>query len=144
LSNIRRIADLGARCLSMAHNGHSQLSDSNTGEQDGQWKWNGLSPLGEQAVAELNKWGGMMDISHPSKASMMRTLALTKAPIIASHSAVRALCNHSRNLDDEQLLALKKNGGVVQLVAFNNYVKQAPPDSPERVRALAALRQEFG
>lgn len=75
---------------------------------------------------------------------MMRTLALTKAPIIASHSAVRALCNHSRNLDDEQLLALKKNGGVVQLVAFNNYVKEAPPDSPERARALAALRQEFG
>jgi membrane dipeptidase len=144
LSNIQRFAELGARYLSMAHNGHSQLSDSNTGEQDGQWKWNGLSPLGEQAVAELNKWGVMIDISHPSKAAMMRTLALTKAPIIASHSAVRALCNHSRNLDDEQLLALKKNGGVVQLVAFNNYVKQAPPDSPERGRALAALRQEFG
>jgi membrane dipeptidase len=144
LSNIRQFANRGARYLSLAHNGHSQLSDSNTGEQDGQWKWNGLSPLGEQAIAELNKWGVMIDISHPSKASMMRTLALTKAPIIASHSAVRALCNHSRNLDDEQLLALRKNGGVVQLVAFNNYVKQAPPDSPERVRALAALRQEFG
>jgi len=144
LSNIRQFADLGARYLSLAHNGHSQLSDSNTGEQDGQWKWNGLSPLGEQAVAELNKWGVMIDISHPSKASMMRTLALTKAPIIASHSAVRALCNHSRNLDDEQLLALKKNGGVVQLVAFNNYVKEAAPDSPERARAVAALREEFG
>jgi len=144
LSNIRQFADLGARYLSLAHNGHFQLSDSNTGEQDGQWKWNGLSPLGEQAVAELNKWGVMIDISHPSKASMMRTLALTKAPIIASHSAVRALCNHSRNLDDEQLLALKKNGGVVQLVAFNNYVKEAAPDSPERARAVAALREEFG
>jgi membrane dipeptidase len=144
LSNIRRFADLGARYLSLAHNGHSQLSDSNTGEQEGQWKWNGLSPLGEQAIGELNKWGVMIDISHPSKASMMRTLALTKAPIIASHSAVRALCNHSRNLDDEQLLALKKNGGVVQLVAFNNYVKEAAPDSPERARAVAALREEFG
>jgi len=144
LSTIRQFADLGARYLSLAHNGHSQLSDSNTGEQDGQWKWNGLSPLGEQAVAELNKWGVMIDISHPSKASMMRTLALTKAPIIASHSAVRALCNHSRNLDDEQLLALKKNGGVVQLVAFNDCVKEAAPDSPERARAVAALREEFG
>jgi len=86
----------------------------------------------------------MIDISHPSKESMMQTLALTKAPIIASHSAVRALCNVSRNLDDEQLLALKKNGGVIQMVAFSSYVKQAPPPSPERTQALAALRSELG
>lgn len=57
----------------------------------------------------------------------MQTLALTKAPVIASHSAVRALCNVSRNLDDQQLLALKKNGGVVQMVGFSGYVKQSPP-----------------
>jgi membrane dipeptidase len=144
IANIKKFADLGARYLSLAHNGHSQLSDSNTGERDGVWKWNGLSPLGEQAVAELNRWGVMIDISHPSKASMMRTLQLTKAPIIASHSAVRALCNVSRNLDDEQLLGLKKNGGVVQMVAFNSYVKQASPDTPERVAAIGRLRQEFG
>ena len=74
----------------------------------------------------------------------MQTLALTKAPIIASHSAVRALCDVSRNLDDEQLLALKKNGGVVQMVAFSSYVKQSPPPSPERQQALAAVRTEFG
>jgi membrane dipeptidase len=103
-----------------------------------------LSPLGKQAVAELNRVGIMIDISHPSKASMMQTLALTKAPIIASHSAVRALCDVSRNLDDEQLLALEKNGGVVQMVAFSSYVKQSPPPSPERQQALAALRTEFG
>ena len=84
----------------------------------------------------------MVDVSHPSKGSMMQTLALTKAPIIASHSAVRALCNHSRNLDDEQLLALRQNGGVAQLVAFNGYVK-CQQDSPERQQAMAALRKEF-
>jgi membrane dipeptidase len=144
LGNIRRFAELGARYLSLAHNGHSQFSDSNTGERDGQWKWNGLSPLGEQAIGELNRWGVMIDISHPSKAAMLRMLALSKAPVIASHSGVRALANHSRNLDDEQLQALKRNGGVVQLVAFNSYVKTPPPDDPERVRAVAALRQEFG
>lgn len=143
LANVKRFADLGARYLSLAHNGHSQLSDSNTGERDGQWRWHGLSPLGERAIAELNKWGVMIDISHPSKASMLRTIALSKAPIIASHSGVRALANHSRNLDDEQLLAMKHNGGVVQLVAFNGYVKEVPPDSPARAQALAALRQEF-
>jgi membrane dipeptidase len=144
IANVKRFADLGARYLSLAHNGHSQLSDSNTGERDGQWRWNGLSPLGERVIGELNKWGVMVDISHPSKASMLRTVALSKAPIIASHSGVRALANHSRNLDDEQLDALRRNGGVAQLVAFNGYVKIPAPDSPERTAALGALRQEFG
>src|SRR6187397_2242107 len=144
LTNIKKFYDQGARYMSLAHNGHSQMSDSNTGERDGVWLYHGLSPLGRQAVAELNRVGIMIDISHPSKESMMQTLALTKAPIIASHSAVRALCNHSRNMDDEQLLALKKNGGVVQMVAFSGYVKQSPPPSPERQQALAAVRTEFG
>jgi membrane dipeptidase len=142
LGRIKEFYDRGARYLSLAHNGHSQLSDSNTGEAQG-WKWNGLSPLGKQAIAELNRVGIMIDISHPSKESMMQTLALTKAPIIASHSSVRKLANHSRNLDDEQLLALKKNGGVMQTVAFSSYVKIAA-DSPERAAALAELRKEFG
>ena len=77
----------------------------------------------------MNRLGIMIDVSHPSKESMMQTLQLTKAPIIASHSAVRKLCDNSRNMDDEQLLALKKNGGVIQIVAFNTYVKTPPPDS---------------
>ncbi len=144
LSNVKAFAERGARYLSLAHNGHSQLSDSNTGERDGKYQWNGLSPLGEQVIAELNKWGVMVDISHPSKASMLRTIALSKAPIIASHSAVRAIANVSRNLDDEQLMALKKNGGVAQIVAFNSYVKVAPPDSPERISAMNKLREEYG
>ena len=141
LGRIKEFHDRGARYLSLAHNGHSQLSDSNTGEIQG-WKWNGLSPLGKQAIAELNRVGIRIDISHPSKESMLQTLALTRAPIMASHSSVRKLANHSRNLDDEQLLALKKNGGVMQTVAFNGYVKVAT-DSPERAAALAALRREF-
>src|SRR6185436_924675 len=112
----------------------------NTGEREG-WKWNGLSPLGKQVIEEMNRVGIMIDVSHPSKASMMQAVELSKAPIIASHSAIRALADVSRNMDDEQLLALKKNGGVIQVVAFNSYVKT---DSPERVKALDALRAEFG
>lgn len=144
LTRIKQFADLGGRYLSLAHNGHSQLSDSNTGERDGVWAHNGLSALGRDAIKELNKWGVMIDISHPSKASMMQTLALTKAPIIASHSGVRALCNHSRNLDDEQLRGMAKNGGVVQLVAFNSYVKCNPAKDAERAAAIAALRTQYG
>jgi len=139
LGRVQEFHDRGARYLSLAHNGHSQLSDSNTGETDG-WRWNGLSPLGKQAIVALNRAGIMIDVSHPSKESMMQTLQITKAPIIASHSAVRRLADVSRNLDDEQLLALKKNGGVVQVVAFSLYVQA---DSPERRAALDALRKEF-
>jgi membrane dipeptidase len=148
LTRVKQFADLGGRYLSLAHNGHSQLSDSNTGERDGVWMHNGLSPLGRDAIKELNKWGIMIDISHPSKASMMQTLQLTQAPIMASHSGVRAICNHSRNLDDEQLRGLKANNGVVQLVAFNSYVKCNPAVDTVRTRqrqeAVAALRAEYG
>lgn len=148
LAMLRRFHALGGRYMSLAHNGHSHLSDSNTGERDNVWRWNGLSPLGREVIGEMNRLGMMIDISHPSKASMMQTLELTKAPIIASHSAVRSICNHSRNLDDEQLRALARNGGVVQLVAFNSYVKCDPVRDAERNRvradALAALRAEFG
>jgi membrane dipeptidase len=84
----------------------------------------------------------MVDVSHASKQSMMQTAALSKAPIIASHSAARALCDVSRNMDDAQLMALKQSGGVVQIVAYGDFIKRAKPDSPERSTALAALRQQ--
>jgi membrane dipeptidase len=143
LRNIKAFYDRGGRYLSLAHNGHSQWSDSNNGEASGTWKWNGLSPLGRQAIAEMNRVGMMIDISHPSKLSSMQTFELSKSPVIASHSAARALCNHSRNMDDEQLMALKKNGGVIQVVAFASYVK-CDPQPPERQPAIDALYQEFG
>ncbi len=144
ITNVKRFYDLGGRYMSLAHNGHSQLSDSNTGERDNVWLHNGLSPLGREVIAEMNRVGIMIDISHPSKASMMQTLQLTKAPIIASHSGVRAICNHSRNLDDEQLDGMKANGGVVQLVAFNSYVKCDAAKTAARAAAIDALRREFG
>ncbi|WP_036384782.1 dipeptidase [Muricauda sp. MAR_2010_75] len=122
LSKIEEYQRRGARYMSLAHNGHSQFSDSNTGEKDSIWLHNGLSELGKQAIAEMNRVGIMIDISHPSKEAMLQMVELSKVPIIASHSSARALCDHSRNLDDEQLLLLKENGGVVQTVAFSSYL----------------------
>ena len=124
LSNIKKYHELGARYVSLAHNGHSQFSDSNTGEADDIWLYNGLSDLGKEAVKEMNRVGIMIDISHPSRDAVMQMLTLSKAPIIASHSSARALCDHSRNLDDAQLRALKENGGVVQAVALDGYVNK--------------------
>jgi membrane dipeptidase len=143
VKRVQEFYDRGARYLSLAHNGHSQLADSNTGEATSTWLHNGLSPLGKQVIAELNKVGIMIDLSHPSKAANLQAIALSKAPVIASHSGSRAMWDHSRNLDDEQLLAIRKNGGVVQTVAFAGYVKVNPP-SVERTAALEALRKEFG
>ena len=142
LSRITEFHRRGARYMSLAHNGHSQFADSNTGERDG-WKHNGLSALGKQAIADLNRLGIMIDLSHPSKQANLQAIALSKAPVIASHSGARALANHSRNLDDEELEAIRKNGGVVQAVAFDGYVKIKPPDSPERAAAVAGVRKRM-
>ena len=140
LSRVREFADRGARYMSLAHNGHSQLSDSNTGERDGEWLHGGLSEMGRQVVAEMNRWGIMIDVSHPSKDAIMEMIELTRAPVMASHSSARALNDHSRNLDDEQLLAIAANGGVVQAVAFQSYVDQEK--NAAHREALQALRQE--
>jgi membrane dipeptidase len=144
VKRVKEFHDRGARYLSLAHNGHSQLADSNTGEATGEWLHNGLSDLGKQVIAEMNRVGIMVDLSHPSKQSNLQAIALSKAPVIASHSAARALCDHSRDLDDEQLLAIKKNGGVVQTVAFAAYVKTPPPPTAERQAALTRLEEQFG
>jgi membrane dipeptidase len=129
IANVKKFYDLGGRYMSLAHNGHSQLCDSNTGEADGVWLHNGLSDLGKEVITEMNKWGIMIDVSHPSKESMRQMITLSKAPIIASHSAARALCDHSRNLDDEQLQWMKENGGVVQTVAFKSYLNSEKSDA---------------
>ena len=140
LANFEKYHALGARYVSLSHNGHSQFSDSNTGEADG-FLHDGLSELGKQAVVEMNRLGMMIDVSHPSKEAMRQMIALTKAPIIASHSSARALCDHSRNLDDEQLMWLKENGGVVQTVAFSSYVNTEKHNA--RNQYMSALRKKF-
>ncbi len=141
IKRVKEFYDRGGRYMSLAHNGNSQLADSNTGETQGYLYNNGLSPLGREVIAEMNRLGMMVDLSHPSKGANMEAMRLSKAPVIASHSGVRALADVSRNMDDEQLLALKKNGGVIQVVGFASYVKA---DSKERSAALAKLREEFG
>lgn len=122
ISRVKEFYDRGARYMSLAHNGHSQLSDSNTGEIEDVWLHDGLSDLGKKALVEMNKYGMILDVSHPSKEAMRDMIEWSKAPIIASHSSARALCDHSRNLDDEQLQWIKENNGVVQAVAFASYI----------------------
>src|SRR5262245_60673543 len=141
IKRVQEFYDRGGRYMSLAHNGNSQLADSNTGETQGYLYNNGLSPLGREVIGEMNRLGMMVDLSHPSKGANLEAMRLSKAPVIASHSAVRALANVSRNMDDELLLALKKNGGVIQVVGFASYIKVDPL---ERTAALAKVSEEFG
>ncbi len=143
LERVKEFWTRGGRYMSLAHNGNSQLADSNSTEAANGGIHGGLSPLGKEVIAEMNKWGMMVDISHPSKQANLQAIALSKAPVIASHSAVRALADHTRNLDDELLLALKENGGVMQTVAFASYVK-VDDAAADRRAAMTALNDEFG
>ncbi|MDB4448258.1 dipeptidase [Roseivirga sp.] len=146
IARVKEFYERGARYMSLSHNGHSQLSDSNTGERDSVWLHNGLSDLGREVIAEMNKWGIMIDLSHPSKVANMEMMRLSKAPVIASHSAARAMNDVSRNLDDEQLMMLKENGGVIQTVAFRSYVN-SEKNSANRAKStevMAAIAEEAG
>lgn len=139
---IKRYHDLGARYMTLAHGGHNDIADSATPRaNEPAEEHKGLSPFGERVVAEMNRVGMMVDISHISKGAMLHAVRISKAPVIASHSSARAVASHARNLDDEQLRALKANGGVMQTVALGTFVKVPPP---EKQAALAALAQEFG
>ncbi len=132
-SNIRKFHERGARYLSLSHNGHNQLSDSQTGDQDGIYLHNGISDLGRQVIELCNYYGIMLDLSHPSEESIRQTIKHSKAPVIASHSSARALSPNSRNLPDELLELIKDNGGVVQAVALHYFV-----DKEKRERFTSA------
>ena len=128
-SNVEEFWKKGARYVSLTHNGHNQFSDSNTGEFDGTTLHNGLSDLGKEVIELLNYYGIMIDISHPSKEAIRQMTELSKAPIIASHSSARALRDHPRNVDDEQLNWIKENGGVIQTTALGFFLtdREDPP-----------------
>ena len=124
IEEVARYYAMGARYMSLAHNGHNQFSDSNTGEFDNTAKHNGISELGKQIIEKMNYYGIMVDISHPSKEAIRQTIAHSKAPVIASHSSARALSDHPRNLDDAQLQWVKDSGGGVQTVALAAFLNK--------------------
>ena len=143
LSNVERFYNLGARYITLSHNGHNDICDSCNPRKklgDKETEHNGLSEFGKKVVAEMNRLGIIADVSHISVKSFYDLIKVSKAPIIASHSGCRALAEHSRNLYDEQLKALAKNGGVIQIVALGGFLRLG---SPERRKAISDLREEL-
>lgn len=115
---------LGARYMTLVHNGHNDIADSAQPheERDDGPEHGGVSEFGAQVIERMNDLGIMVDISHASKESALEAIALSRAPVIGSHSSVSALTDHVRNMDDETLMAVRDNGGVVQIVAFGSYL----------------------
>ena len=144
LANVAKFYGLGARYVTLSHNGHNQVCDSCVPSAklgDAEREHGGLSEFGREVVAEMNRLGMMIDVSHVAPESFRDVIEASKAPIIASHSGCRALCDHPRNLDDAQLAALAKHGGVIQVVTVDVYLKGG---LPERRQAIRDLAQQVG
>lgn len=136
LGSLKSFYDLGVRYITLCHGSNNDLCDSATDPNGPEHQ--GLSAFGKQAVVEMNRLGMMVDVSHASDSTFYDVLRLTKAPIIASHSSSRALSNVPRNLSDDMLRALAKNGGVVQANLYSAYVK-TEAKTPERLAAEQAF-----
>ena len=140
LPMLQKFYDLGTRYMTLCHSSNNDICDSSTDPKGAEYQ--GLSPLGEQVVKEMNRLGMMIDVSHVSDSTFYDVIRLSKVPIIASHSGAKAICNHPRNLTDDMLKALAKNGGVIQLNLLSDYIKTIPP-SPEREAALKGLYEKY-
>lgn len=140
ISMVQKVYDLGARYIGLSHTRNNQICDSSTdseGELHG-----GLSEFGRQVVREMNRLGIIVDVSHISDKAFYQVLEVSSTPVVASHSNARALCDHPRNLDDDMLIALAENGGVIQLCVLGSYVKNMDPNT-ERDQAFAELRATY-
>lgn len=131
----------GIRVAALNHAGNNAFADSSRPQQGAGEVHGGLSPLGKSAVARLNDLGVLIDVSQLTPKGVFQTLELSRAPVVATHSAARSLVDSTRNLSDAELDAIKANGGVVQVVPFNSYLLPAPADYGARLRAL---RAEYG
>jgi membrane dipeptidase len=143
-ANLGKFYELGVRYIGLLHMGHNGLGDSanpNQSKQEPATLHGGLTDAGREVIAEANRLGIMVDVSHAHRDTAIEMARVSTAPVIASHSSVRALADISRNMDDDQLLAVKESGGVVQIVAFKRYLKKG---HAERLPAIMALAREVG
>jgi len=138
ITKIETFYDLGARYITLCHTRNNDICDSSTDTPE----HNGLSEFGEKVVNEMNRLGIMIDVSHISDDSFYDVITITKAPVIASHSCARAICNSPRNLDDNMLKKLAENNGVIQVCMVPDYVKEMEPN-PQRREAINKLREKY-
>lgn len=132
LSRVKEFYNLGVRYITLCHSSNNDVCDSSTDPVGPEH--NGVSEFGVEVIAEMNRLGMMVDVSHISDSSFFDVVRLSKAPVIASHSSVRAICNHPRNMSDEMIKALAKNGGVIQICILGNYIREADTTSMNYIK----------
>ena len=137
LANVELFYNKGVRYITLVHSTNNDLADSATDAKG--LEHQGLSKLGEDVVKEMNRLGIMIDVSHASDDVFYDTIAISKAPIIATHSNARAVTEHKRNMSDDMLKTIAEHGGVVHLTMLASYLRTAP-ENPERDAAIAAAR----
>ena len=120
IRNVERYRNRGVVYMTLCHNGNNQLCGSARYNEEGL----GVNPFGEQVIKEMNRVGMMVDISHAGEQTFYDALAISQKPIVASHSSARSLCNHPRNLTDDQLKALAAKGGVAQVTLYSGFLKE--------------------
>lgn len=141
--NIKRVEEFynrGVRYITLCHSQNNDICDSST-DKNGQ-EHNGLSRFGKKVVRKMNKLGMLIDVSHISDNSFYDVVKKSKAPVIASHSSVRAIAKHPRNMSDNMIRALAKNGGVIQICLLDDYIKD-PDTTTVRYKKLAELRKIY-
>ena len=121
IKNVKKYKDMGIQYMTLSHSYDNDICNSSSNTADAS---KGLTAFGRKVVKEMNKVGMMIDVSHVSEGTFWDVIKLSKDPIFASHSSVRALCDHDRNLTDDQLRALAKNGGVVQICIYGGYLNK--------------------
>lgn len=126
---LRIFADLGVRYMTLTHFYNDEWADSSTDKP----AHNGLTDFGKEVVREMNRQGIMVDISHVSDKTFYDALAVSKAPLIASHSSCRALCNHPRDMSDDMIKALAAKGGVIQINYEKSFIDQAYKDAQDKL-----------
>ena len=137
LANVELFYNKGVRYITLVHSTNNDLADSSTDSKGSEHE--GLSQFGEEVVKEMNRLGIMIDVSHASDDVFYDTIAISKAPIIATHSNARAVTEHKRNMSDDMLKTIAEHGGVVQLTMLASYLRTAP-ENLERNAAIAAAR----
>ncbi len=121
IKNVKKYKDMGVQYMTLSHSYDNDICNSSSNTADAS---KGLTAFGRKVVKEMNKVGMMIDVSHVSEGTFWDVIKLSKDPIFASHSSVRALCDHDRNLTDDQLRALAKNGGVIQICIYGGYLNK--------------------
>ena len=140
ITRVEEFYNKGVRYITLCHSYHNDICDSSSDSKPAEH--NGVSEFGKQVIAEMNRLGMMVDVSHASDKSFFDVVELSKAPVIASHSSVRAVAKHDRNMTDEMIQKLAAKGGVIQICLLDDYIRN-PDTTTVKFQRMKQLHKKY-